>query len=57
MSEQHVIPRNDAIGHEPDETCACSPNWIPVPDEYGGIGWIAVRHSLDGRERSERNAD
>lgn len=48
----HVVPVGDAIEHLPDG-CACGPRVEPVESEDGGIAWLAVHHSLDGREQHE----
>ncbi|MFJ4926854.1 hypothetical protein [Streptomyces sp. NPDC088736] len=53
MADLHVTPVGDAIEHDTsaDSACVCGPTDKPVPREDGSIGWIAVHHSLDGRER------
>lgn len=49
----HVTPINDLVVHdtntsEPD--CVCGPEVRPADLPEGGIGWLLVHHSLDGRE-------
>ncbi len=48
--ELHVIPVSDLIDHQPTETCLCGPTSEPVKRDDGSVGWVAVHHSLDGRE-------
>ena len=48
-----VVPVNDLIAHEDDETCPCGPELAPVEREDGSIGWVLSHHSLDGREANE----
>lgn len=51
MSDWHVYPLDDAVGHEVDGgVCACGPKLDPVKREDGSMGWIHIHHSLDGRE-------
>jgi hypothetical protein len=52
----HVVPVGDLIEHDTEGPCPCGPTDQPVPRDDGSIGWIAVHHSLDGRERHERPA-
>jgi hypothetical protein len=52
--EPHVWPEDDVIEHETgSEGCVCVPRVEPVKTDSGGVGWIHVHHSLDGRERNE----
>lgn len=53
MPDLHVTPVGDLIEHETsrDGECACGPTDRPVKRDDGSIAWIAVHHSLDGRER------
>jgi len=56
MAVAHVVPLNDLFQHdtstaEPD--CACGPTVHPAALPEGGIGWILVHHSLDGREQPQ----
>jgi hypothetical protein len=53
VSDLHVIPAQDAVGHETDDDCPCGPRQEPVKREDGSMGWVAVHHSLDGRENEE----
>ena len=46
----HVVPVNDLVDHAVDEDCVCGPTLEPVEREDGSFGWVAVHHSLDGRE-------
>lgn len=50
----HVYPNADLITHdiETDE-CVCSPAVEAVRRDDGSVGWVAVHHSLDGREVNE----
>lgn len=51
----HVYPVNDLIEHDDTtDSCVCIPDQRPVKRDDGSIGWIAVHHSLDGREAREK---
>ena len=53
----HVHPLSDLIEHDIDSDgdCVCGPVVEPVPtDDAGGLGWMFVHSSLDGREEAER---
>jgi len=52
MATYHVEPVNDLIEHL-DEDCPCGPSTEPVPCDDGGINWLVVHNSLDGRELRE----
>lgn len=48
----HVCPVNDLIEHDTDtDDCVCIPDQRAAKRDDGSIGWIAVHHSLDGREQ------
>lgn len=49
----HVVPTADRIEHNLSDDCVCGPRVEPVKREDGSVGWIAVHHSLDGREGQE----
>lgn len=50
----HVYPTADLIDHETEgDDCVCIPRVESVTREDGSIGWVAVHHSLDGRELTE----
>lgn len=52
----HVHPIGDLIDHDIDSDgdCVCGPRVGPVPiDKFGGLGWVYIHASLDGRERTE----
>lgn len=51
--EAHVIPVDDAVGHEPNENCVCGPTPKLAKTRRGGDGWLMVHHSLDQREKKE----
>ena len=52
--EAHVMPLRDHIDHETSDECACGVTMDPVKDEEtGAMNWVAVHHSLDGRELDE----
>jgi hypothetical protein len=53
VADLHVTPRNDLIEHSTDGDCPCGPRDEPVQREDGSVDWIAVHHSLDGREQGE----
>lgn len=42
----------EADPHAPDVECCCGPVTEHVPPS----GWLITHHSLDGRERTERDA-
>lgn len=50
MTTVHVLPVADLVAHEDCDDCICGPT-VELVDAGG---WIAVHHSLDGRERAER---
>jgi hypothetical protein len=50
----HVRPLDDLIGHVLSDDCPCRPRTEPVQRDDGGIGWLHVHHSLDGRELREQ---
>ena len=52
----HVYPVADLIDHDittDDPDCICGPTTEPREMDDGGIGWVIVHHSLDGREANE----
>lgn len=49
----HVLPIDDLVSHETDESCVCRPDVEAVVREDGSTGWLIVHHSLDGREAEE----
>lgn len=52
----HVFPVNDLVEHDTDGgDCVCGPTAEPVPRDDGSFGWLVTHHSLDGRERFERD--
>jgi hypothetical protein len=48
----HVVPVDDVVGHVTDD-CPCGPTDKPVERADGSYGWVAIHHSLDGREATE----
>lgn len=54
MTERHVMPTADLIGHQASEDCTCGPTPELVKHEDGtDAGWIYIHHSLNGREQRE----
>jgi hypothetical protein len=54
MTTVHVYPENDLMDHDTDtDECICMSRIEPVERSDGTIGWVAVHHSLDGREQHE----
>lgn len=53
MTDLHVTPIGDLVEHDTSANgeCPCGPTDKPVKRDDGSICWIAVHHSLDGRER------
>lgn len=50
----HLRPLADLVEHTVDGDCVCGPLVEPVPtDDMGGLGWVYVHASLDGREFAE----
>lgn len=51
----HVLPLTDVLPHSDDDDadCICGPTVEPCERDDGTIGWLAVHHSLDGRELHE----
>jgi hypothetical protein len=50
----HVYPTNDLIEHDTEtDDCICGPEIQPVETDSGGINWVIVHNSLDGREQYE----
>lgn len=53
-SSFHVYSLNDLIEHDAEsDDCRCGPRLEPLKRSDGSIGWVAVHHSLDGRELTE----
>ncbi|MGW3821812.1 hypothetical protein ACWEAF_05755 [Streptomyces sp. NPDC005071] len=50
MADLHVVPIGDLVEHDTVGECVCVPTDRLVKADDGSIGWIAVHHSLDGRE-------
>jgi hypothetical protein len=44
----HVIPENDLIVHDHDDSCVCGP-FSEMVAGPGGDGWLVVHEALDGR--------
>ena len=60
MNTVHVAPVADLVEHDTDTddaTCVCGPTVEPVPRADGSMGWLAIHHSLDGREKNEHQVD
>ena len=58
MTTRHVHPVGDVIQHDTssdEATCVCGPETHPVPLDDGGMGWLIVHASLDGRDARERS--
>ena len=55
MSETfHVYPLGDLVEHDTDgDDCVCGPEIEAVETDDGGINWLVIHHSLDGREHHE----
>jgi hypothetical protein len=54
MTTIHMYPENDHIVHDTDgDDCLCGPTSEAVPRDDGSFGWLAIHHSLDGREARE----
>lgn len=50
----HLRPLADLVEHTVDVDCVCGLRAEPVPsDDMGGLGWVYVHASLDGREFAE----
>lgn len=49
----HVVPIGDLVEHDADDECICGPTVEAVFREDGSNGWVAIHHSLDGREHHE----
>jgi hypothetical protein len=48
-------PVNDLVEHDTDGgDCVCGPETQPVQRDGGGIAYVIVHHSLDGREQAEQ---
>ncbi|MFJ2780289.1 hypothetical protein [Kitasatospora sp. NPDC087315] len=59
MSVGHVSPIGDLIDHNTatgEADCVCGPDTVPVEADGGGVNWLIVHHSLDGREQQEGGA-
>ena len=46
----HVIPRADYIEHDEDTECICGPKVEETSNQV-----LVVHHSLDGREKRQKN--
>jgi len=53
VSTWHTYPTGDVIEHILSDDCPCGPTTEPVPRDDGSMGWLALHHSLDGREFTE----
>lgn len=53
MTALHVVPVGDLVDHVLTGDCPCGPSDKPVERDDGSVGWLAVHHSLDGRELHE----
>jgi hypothetical protein len=49
----HVLPVDDLVEHTTTEDCACAPRTDAARRDDGSYRWLAVHHSLDGREQIE----
>jgi hypothetical protein len=54
VGEVHVRPLGDLIEHELTDECPCGPESRREVFEDGSDGWLIVHHSLDSREKEER---
>lgn len=51
--DEHLIPVDDLIDHDPHgDTCPCGPRLECVPTPHGDL-WLAWHHPLDGRPEGE----
>lgn len=47
----HVVPVADTVAHEMSTRCVCGPQWkAQWCENCGGVHWLFVHHSADGRE-------
>lgn len=54
MATVHVLPRNDLVAHDADETCVCGPLIDPVLDDDERVaGFIVIHAALDGRDHAD----
>lgn len=53
MTDLHIVPVGDLVEHDTNvgSECACGPTDTPIKSDEGVIRFMAVHHSLDGRER------
>jgi hypothetical protein len=58
VATYHVYPLGDSYAHDTalDADCLCGPTIEAVEQDEGGMGWVIVHHSLDGRETRELGA-
>ncbi|MER7814535.1 hypothetical protein [Streptomyces sp. NPDC096153] len=56
MADLHAVPVGDLIEHDTVGACVCGPTDTPVKSDDGSVSWLAVHHSLDGREQREASA-
>lgn len=47
----HEVPTGDSFDHETADDCPCGPTDRPLAGEDGSVSFVAVHHSLDGRQR------
>lgn len=55
-STLHVTPQCDLVDLDTSTTepdCVCGPEVRPTTQDDGSMGWLLVRHSLDGREQAD----
>lgn len=55
MTDLRITPVGDLIDHDTstDSECVCGPTDQPTSRDDGSISWLAIHHSLDGRERAD----
>lgn len=53
MTTYHVLPTDDLLDHIAADDCTCGPRLEPVEADGRVCGFLAVHHSLDGREQQE----
>lgn len=51
MNEAHVIPVNDLLMHEANDTCICCPR-----RKFSNDGLVIVHQALDGRSTTKEQS-
>lgn len=51
MKAVHVVPVDDILEHDSNDSCPCLPQLEVVTADENPVGWIYVHAAWDGRKR------